>query len=312
MLAPTIEHAQELVSESLPPNTRRSYRTSWERFSAWYEGFSEADPVDVTPETVALYLAELDLKGLSPVSLTVAYAGISFYLRAAHPNRWPERRRPFVIARTIKGAYQKHGRPAVKKRGILASDLRAALEFGPWTGMWRLRARAVLLVGFAGGFRRSELTGAKRANVRRAPEGLAILLERSKTDQQGKGRTIGIHADTEGLCPVQALIEWCRGAQVHDGFLFRAISSTGRVLEEPMTDDSVSQLVKDVAWTLGKDPAKYGAHSLRRGFCTQADKNGMSLRSIMKTTGHRSERMVLGYIEEGKLFENNASKGILR
>lgn len=311
-LAPIADHARELIAASLPPNTKRSYFASWKRFCEWYGGFSKGDPRDATHESVAMYLATLDREGLLPQSLTVAYAGISFFLRSRHPQRWEEKRRPIVIARLIKGAYQKRGQPAKKKRGLTAAELRRALEMGLWSGIWLLRARAVLLVGFAGGFRRSELCALLRKNVRLTSEGLELLLVRSKTDQHGRGRRVGIHYGEDGMCAVMALRQWCIGARLADGYLFRSITPGGRVLEAPMDEGAVAQLVKDVAEGLGYNVDDYSGHSLRRGFCTQADRNGQGLPSIMKTTGHKSAKMVLGYIEEGKLFEKNASKGIFK
>ena len=169
------------------------------------------------------------------------------------------------------------------------------------------RDKALLLVGFAGGFRRSELVGVTVENIEETPEGIIIHLLKSKTDQEGKGRLVGIRrSDNPATCPVRALFAWVYTAGITSGPVFRAVDRHGMV-KESLTAQSIALVVKTACSAAGLDSAKYSGHSLRAGLVTQAAKNKASVIDIMRQTGHKSTETVNRYIRKANIFEDNVS-----
>ncbi len=170
------------------------------------------------------------------------------------------------------------------------------------------RDRALLLLGFAGAMRRSELVGLDYGDVADAEEGLIVTIRRSKTDQYGSGRKIGLpFASTPLTCPVRACRAWVGAANVQDGPLFRAVDRHGKVSGERLSDQTVARVVKRALKAAGRDAEKFAGHSLRAGLATQAAMNGATERSIQKQTGHKSLLILRRYIRDGSLFRENAA-----
>jgi integrase len=193
--------------------------------------------------------------------------------------------------------------PFVYRRGHALAQARPRVQ-----ALLGLRNRALLLVGFGGAFRRSELVGLDAADVRFVREGLVLTLRRSKTDQEAAGELKAIpYGERLESCPVRALQAWLEAAGITSGALFRPVTCWGRVAERQLSDQVVALVVKQRAVALGLDPRAYAGHSLRAGLATAAARAGVEERDIMRQTGHRSERMVRKYIREGQLFRNNAS-----
>jgi integrase len=168
------------------------------------------------------------------------------------------------------------------------------------------RDRALLLLGFAGGFRRSELAALDVGDVLATDDGLVMKLRRSKTDPEGQGRDVGIpYGSNPSTCPVRALNAWKNAAGTADGPLFRGVDRHGRVGSLRLHKDSVGLIVKRAAQAAGLDPARYAGHSLRAGLATQSYLNGAGELAIMRQTGHRSLQMVRRYIRDGSLFREN-------
>jgi integrase len=173
-----------------------------------------------------------------------------------------------------------------------------------------LRDRALLLVGFAGAFRRAELVSLDVADLEFSSAGLTVTLRRSKTDQEGKSRRLGIpYGSSEATCPVRALQAWLETAHIQDGPIFRPLDRFQRVQPTRLSAERVALIVKRRAKAVGLDPARYAGHSLRAGLATTcAAAAGASERVIMSQTGHRSADMVRRYyyyIREGSLFAAN-------
>lgn len=169
------------------------------------------------------------------------------------------------------------------------------------------RDRALLLVGFAGAFRRSELVALTVADVRFAHEGLIVTLRRSKTDQEGQGTTRGItYGSNPATCPVRALQGWIADAQLTDGPLFRSMKY-GKLQPGGLDGRDVARLLKRAARGAGLDPTHFSGHSLRAGLATAAAAAGVSERAIMSQTGHKSLTVMRRYIREGSLFRDNPS-----
>jgi integrase len=174
-----------------------------------------------------------------------------------------------------------------------------------------VRDKALLLIGFAGALRRSEVVSLEVGDIGFGEQGVTLLLRRSKTDQEGQGQKIAIpfgHQDE--TCPVKALEAWIQKGNVLEGALFRAVDRHGNIGASRMDGKSVARIVKRAILRMGKDPAQFAGHSLRAGLATSAAMAGKSMNAIMKQTRHRSEAMVRVYIREGSLFRDNAAEGI--
>jgi integrase len=171
-----------------------------------------------------------------------------------------------------------------------------------------IRDRALLLVGFAGAFRRSELVGLNREDVEFVSEGLVTTLRRSKTDQEGHGRKVAVPFGSNlETCPVRALQAWLDISKIASGAIFHPINRHGRIQPGRLSGEAVAIVVKRYAAACGKDASHFAGHSLRAGLATQAAIAGVSERSIMNQTGHRSTAMVRRYIRDGSLFRDNAA-----
>ncbi len=169
------------------------------------------------------------------------------------------------------------------------------------------RDRALLLVGFAGAFRRSELCALRMSDLSFTQDGLTVTIRRSKTDQEGQGRKVGIPFGSNArTCPVVALQVWIEASGIERGRVFRSVTRHGKV-NGKLGSQSVALVVKRSAEAVGLDPANLAGHSLRSGFATSAAAAGATERSIMKQTGHRSLPALRGYIRDGSLFRENAA-----
>jgi integrase len=173
-----------------------------------------------------------------------------------------------------------------------------------------LRDRALLTLGFAGAFRRSELVALDVTDISFTADGLEVALRRSKTDQEAAGRKVGIpYGSLRITCPVRALRAWLDAAVITEGAVFRSVNRWS-ALGDRLSDKAVALVVKRHAATIGLDATKFAGHSQRAGLATSAAKAGKSERAIMNQTGHRSAAMVRRYIRDASLFSDNAAAGI--
>jgi integrase len=174
-----------------------------------------------------------------------------------------------------------------------------------------VRDRALLLIGFAGGFRRSELVGLDYGDVQHVRQGIIVRLQRSKTDQLGAGRKIGIPYGRSRHCPVKLLDQWLTRSGITEGRLFRGLNRHGHLLAGQLSGEAVSLIIKERAAAAGFDPSGYSGHSLRAGFATSAAQAGGSSWKIRQITGHASDAMLSRYIRDGELFTDNAAGALL-
>ncbi len=260
------------------------------------------------PETVALYLAAR-ADTLKPATLGRRLAAIAKAHQAAGHDS-PASMRHASVSEVIKGIRRTKGVAQDRKAPLLAAQLIRALATMR-TDLVGLRDRALLLVGFAGAFRRSELVALDVADVHAGEDGLTITLRRSKVDQEGAGRKIGIpRGQSQETCPVRALQAWLTSASITEGALFRSVNRHAQVSGR-LSDKHVAIAVKHAAAPLGLDAKSFAGHSLRAGLVTSAAIQGRSDRSIMNQTGHRSVAMMWRYLREASLFRDNAASGLL-
>lgn len=292
----------DFIEAAAADNTKRGYASDFRQFVAWCESAGvqalPADPVDV-----AAYFARLAQKGRKASTIDRAKAAI----RMAHETAgYGNPTGAAVVKVTVKGIRRRLGVAKAKKAPTLTVDVRAMLSTLPDSLQGR-RDRALLLIGFAGAFRRSELAGLRVEDVTQTAEGVRILLPKSKTDQEGEGRYVGIkRGQNPATCPVRALADWLASAAVTAGPIFRAVDRHGNV-KEALTAQSVALIVKRAVAAAGLDPAVYAGHSLRAGFVTQAYLSGASESNIMRQTGHKASETVRGYIRIASVFQDNAS-----
>jgi len=300
-LAAAKEQAQAYAHGAKAASTQRAYHNDWHDFEAWCAAHGLA-ALPATPETVALYLASRAAVYKTATLARRLVAISRAHQLAGHPSPTTDAGVRTVAAgiRRAKGTAQEGKAPAVTR------ELRAMVAALPPTLLGR-RDRALLLVGFAGAFRRGELVALDVADVTETPEGLVVRLRRSKTDQEGVGRTVGIpYGSHPASCPVRALAAWLAATGIAEGALFCGVDRHGRVLGR-LSDKGVARVVQRAAAAAGLDPKKYAGHSLRAGLATAAAQGGAPERAIMAQTGHRSVSMVRRYIRDGDLFTDNAA-----
>jgi len=298
------DKAREFAAAAKAASTLRAYRADWRDFCEWCEAHQLAC-LPAAPETVALYLTDR-AGSLKTASLARRLTTINRAHQAAgQPS--PASMQNAVVSEVWKGIQRRKGTAQLGKKPLLTMDVRRIVMELP-RDLEGLRDRALLLAGFAGGFRRSELAGLRVEDLESTPEGFVVRLRRSKTDQEGQGRPVALpYGSDPQTCPVRALRAWMEGAGITNGPLFRAVGRTGSVRDRPLHADSVGFLVKRAVGRAGLESAEYAGHSLRAGLATQAAMNGASELAIMKQTGHRSLATVRKYIREGTLFRDNAA-----
>lgn len=294
------EAVRRLINNSLSDATKRAYRQGL----ASYESTGRSIPS--TPETVAGYLAEC--------AATWAVATIQRNLAAiakAHVAVGaPDPTKSEIVRATMRGIRRSLSTAQKEARPILKEDLFQMLE-RMGDGPKDIRDRALLLLGFAGAFRRSELVGIDVADIEHVRQGLVVVLRRSKTDQEGRGRKIGIPYGRARWCPVSSLTDWLYHAGIEDGPIFRSVDRHGHVADQRLSGEAVSIIVKRRADAAGFDPWAYSGHSLRAGLATSAAMAGASTWIIRKQTGHASDAMLNRYIRDGDMFTSNAAGAVL-
>lgn len=295
--------AQKFIAASKSAGTLRAYGSDWEHFVSWCQ--AEALALPATPETVALYITALaDTRRVS--TITRRLAAISKAHQAAglpSPCSLDHAR----VAEVLGGIKRELGTAPERKAPLLTVDLKRLLAKLPQS-LLGMRDRALLLLGFAGAFRRAELVGLQVPDLAYSDDGLTVTLRRGKTDQEGAGRKVGIPWGSDpATCPIRAVRTWMKESEITEGPLFRNVDRHGKVAGRALTSQVVALVLKRWAGVAGLDPRVFAGHSLRAGMATQAAMSGASERSIMDQTGHRSVQMVRRYIREGSLFRENAA-----
>lgn len=303
-------YAQNIL-DTMASETQRAYRSRLSAFSAWCSDNGRS-ALPATPSTVAAYLAALESSGHKAATIAQVVAAIAKAHRVAgleNPCAADEVKtaRKAAARRLGVAPHQKAAATLPVLRSIVASIEGATLK--------DKRDRALLLCGFAGAFRRSELAALRVSDLRedRAADGRAVIVvtvRRSKTDQTGAGMEKAIFSAAgrdKKLCPVRALREWIAAAGLTgDDPLFQSIRKGGKPSGAALSGHHVAKIIQDRGAAAGVE-LELSGHSLRRGFVTSAIEKGASERSIMVQTGHRSPMMVRRYIEQHNVIADNAA-----
>jgi len=302
--SPALEQAREFARQSKAETTLRGYRADWRDFCGWCESHG-LSPLPAAPETVAAYIAEC----AGRLKVGTIQRRLNAIPEAHKATGQDSPTTAGMVRNTLKGIRRTLGTATAPKSPTLTDDIRAMVEATD-ADLIGTRDRALILLGFAGAFRRSELVGLDIADCAFGKDRLTVTLRRSKTDQDGAGRKIGIpYGANPETCPVRTIQAWLEQSGASAGPLFRSITRHGQVHVGGLSGIDVARVVKKLADRAGLDAAKYAGHSLRAGHATSAAIAGASERSIMNQTGHRSVPMVRRYIRDGSLFrENSAGK----
>ena len=293
------ERIADFVRESLAPNTRAAYLADLAHFENW------GGRIPAEPETVAAYLAA-HADALSVATLNRRLAALAKVHRShgmTNPTSSELVKSVLRGLKRVKGTAQRQAKPLLKEDLLLALDATGE-------GLRDIRDRALLLIGFAGGFRRSELVGLTCGDVERVRQGIILTLRRSKTDQMAEGRKIGLPLARGRWCPVGALETWLARSGIVEGALFRPIDRRGQIGLKALSGEAICLIVKERVHAVGIDPSGYSGHSLRAGLATSAAQAGVSSWKIRQQTGHASDVMLARYIRDGELFVDNVA-GIL-
>ena len=281
------------LRNSKSKNTLRAYKADYNDF-ALFCSKNNFQSMPTKPQIMALYLTHLS-KSLKYSTLKRRLASISIlhkmkghYIDTKHP----------IIMENLMGIKRTNGSNQKGKKPLLINDLKLLIEAihqSKEKDNRKIRDKALVLIGFSGGFRRSELVDIEYEDIEFLLEGVKIFVKRSKTDQSGEGMTKAIpYFDNENFCPVKALKKWIEIFDLKKGKIFN------------ISDKSVALIIKKYANYAGLDGHKYAGHSLRSGFATSTAESGAEERNIMAMTGHKSTEMVRRYIKEANLFKNNA------
>ena len=227
-----------------------------------------------------------------------------FYLDTKHP----------VIIENLLGIKRVKGTIQKGKKPLLINHLKAIINViheQKINELIKFRDKSIMLIGFGGGFRRSELISIDFEDLEFVSEGLKINLKRSKTDQFGEGMIKGIpFFDNENYCPVKNLNKWLHLSNIKKGAIFRRFTKGSKLSENRLTDQTVVLIIKKYLKLAGIESSNFSGHSLRSGFATAAADSGADERSIMAMTGHKTTQMVRRYIKEANIFKNNALNNI--
>tara|TARA_B100000963_G_scaffold190396_1_gene165633 strand:- start:4275 stop:5228 length:954 start_codon:yes stop_codon:yes gene_type:complete len=299
------EETLENLKISKANNTLRAYKSDFKDFGVFCakHGF---DSMPTEPKVVSLYLTHLSSSSKIStlrrrlVSIGVVHKLKGHYLDTKHP----------VIIENFMGIKRKKGSIQIGKKPILINHLKTiinVIDEQKIEKIKKLRDRTLILIGFGGGFRRTELISIDHEDLDFVQEGLKITLRRSKTDQFGEGLVKGLpYFSNEKYCPVTSLKNWINISKIKTGPIFRRFAKGSILTSNRLTDQSVVLIIKNCLKLAGIENKNYSGHSLRSGFATVAAESGADERSIMAMTGHKTTQMVRRYIREANIFKNNA------
>jgi site-specific recombinase XerD len=320
-----LDRAGDFAKAEKSPNTRRAYKTDFGAFRAWCASRG-VSALPATAEIVAAFIgAEAD-RGVKASTIGRRLAAIRYAHRLAGLASPADVETVRAVIRGIRrtiGTAKTPKAPATNDRllAMIAAqkpDSRKskwvvesqAKDGANGASVVVLRDKALLLLGFAGAFRRSELVALDVADITETAEGLRITIRGGKTDQERTGATVPIVRGSVA-CPVEALKAWLNAAGITEGAIFRRVNKAGRVLADRLTPQSVALIVKAHAERAGLDSQSFAGHSLRSGFLTSAARRGASIFKMMDVSRHRSIDTLRGYVRDAELFRDHAGSGLL-
>jgi len=305
-LSPAVK-ADAFRSASKAKATIRAYGAAWRAFCAWCAAHG-VPPLPAAPGTVAGYLADRAAPAAGrPLKAASLWQHAAAIAKAHRLAGTPDPMDDEHVRDTLDGIRRQLGTAPVQK-AALGTDQVRRLVAAAGDDAKGARDRALVLLGYAGALRRSELVGLDAEDVRETEAGLEVFVARSKTDQHGAGRTIGIcYGSDPRTCPVRAVRAWRQTSGIGGGPLFRPVDRHGSVGQARLSGPGMARILKALAGAAGLDATAISGHSLRAGHATEAARRGARGHEIRKQTGHKSDAMLSRYIRAGTLFEGNSS-----
>tara|TARA_B100001057_G_scaffold215541_1_gene215783 strand:+ start:416 stop:1369 length:954 start_codon:yes stop_codon:yes gene_type:complete len=297
------------LKNSKASNTLRAYKSDFNDFKAFCVKHG-LNFLPSEPKIISLYLTHISKNSKIStlrrriVSISIFHKLRGHYLDTKHP----------IIVENLMGIRRVKGSIQKGKKPILINHLKSLINVineQKIEEIKKYRDKSIILIGFSGGFRRSELTSINHDDLEFVDEGLKITIKKSKTDQFGEGMTKGLpYFDDETFCPVVNIKKWIEISKIKSGPIFRRFSRGSNLTDKRLTDQSVVLLMKEYLNLAGIENKNFSGHSLRSGFATVAAESGADERSIMAMTGHKTTQMVRRYIKEANIFKNNALNNI--
>lgn len=310
------QSAKEIFENVFAANTKRAYQSDWKDYLKWLSERGQ-EPHQADVNTILDYMVEQKEKGLKYSTIQRRLVSLRFFYQqfAEHlANKGIGYNNPATSEQVkvfMKGLRKTIGTAPKQKRAANKRLMQSILNELSGDRLADIRNRALLALGYAGAFRRSELSKLNIEDIERDNDGIYVTVRKSKTDQDGKGlRKFIYYANDSKYCPVRLLENWIRSAGITEGALFRQIKKGGKIGGR-LSDTSIYNIVRDSAEKAGFDKAEFGGHSLRRGLITQLADDGAEERDIMRHTGHKSNVIMRRYIEEVDVKKKSPTRGIL-
>lgn len=300
------ETTRVFMANSIAESTKRVYQDDFKAFTNWCNQQS-VSALPAESVTVANFIADQANQGFKPSTLNRRLAAIKFFHEA---QGLPSPTTHKGVSATLKGIRRTLGTAPEKKAAATIDtlyQLLARIDTKTTTGK---RDKALILLGFAGAFRRSELAALQVNDIEFVSEGLRVTIRQSKTDQEGQGQQIAIPQGK--LKVVTALQDYLQATGIQSGAVFRSFKKGGAIMSESaISDRTVADLVKKYVLLAGLNPEQFAGHSLRSGFITSAAEAGANLFKIMDVSRHKSVQTVKGYVHSAEAFKDHAGSSFL-
>ena len=293
------------LKSSKAKNTLRAYKSDFKDFELFCAKHA-FNTLPTDPKIISLYLthlskfAKVSTLRRRIVSISMIHKLKGHYLDTKHP----------LIIENLMGIKRTKGSIQKGKKPLLINHLKLIINVinqDRISEIKKARDKAIILIGFGGGFRRTELVNLNYEDLEIVPEGIKIMIKRSKVDQFGEGMIKGLpYFTNQEYCPVINLKRWLELSKIKTGPIFRRFAKGSSITKNRLTDQTVVLLIKNYLNLAGIDNTNFSGHSLRSGFATVAAESGADERSIMAMTGHKTTQMVRRYIKEANIFKNNA------
>ena len=299
------QDALKLYNQQIAYGTRRVYESDWRLFETWCTN-NKYLAEDATPAIIALFLTSQFQARFHPTTINRRLAAIKFWFMTHNKTSPTNDDR---VRAVMKGIRRDKNAPKSRiTKATLKELIKKMVDLCPTNTIRGIRDRALLLLSFCGGYRRSELVAIDIEDITFHPgKGMDIYHRFSKSDQEGKGdiKPIAIAKKQFQYCPIAAVKKWIEVAKIKDGALFRGITKDDKIKKNRMTSGVIYDLIKKLTVRLGYDYHEYSPHSLRSGFTTQALRNNARIDKIPSVTFHKNLRSLDSYIKHEDRYEDH-------
>ena len=300
-----IRQVNEFLLAEIAPATRRAYASDFRTFSRWCQK-KQLVNLPASSEAVALFISAEAAQGIKPSTIIRRLAAIRYaHESAGHLSPTRE----LLVTATNKGIRRSVATAPEQKHPATVELVRRLVSHCPDT-LAGLRDKAMILTGFAGAMRRSELVALQVADIQFMDKGMRVTIRNSKTDQEGIGQVIPIYKGSN-LRVVETLQLWLQRSNITQGPIFRPFTKSGRLRDKVLSDRSVALILKHYVTAEGLDPSAYAGHSLRSGFLTSAAQRGASIFKMLEVSRHKKVDTLRSYVRMAEEFDDHAGKDFL-